>query len=345
MKKNKKILFVQPNNNYSGSCRVLLKVIQDNYEGSVYKVVTMGKDGFLTQLPQGNIIYINYPKIFGKIIHGPSYILYCLKLFFVVLYYGIIFRQVYINTIMPFPAVIASRLLGCKITYHVHEKFVIPDIKQRLAEWIFKRVKADRIYVSNYLKDAYDDYRETSIVEYNRLSKVFLESVRLRPFNERKRNTIVLVSALPSKKKGVDLYYQLAKISPEYFFYLITELPEEKVYSFLKGQKLPNLIVKKGGRDVGNYYYLSDLLINMSNPQIFKETFGMTILEGMAYGLPAIVPNAGGPKELVEDGFNGYKVEVTDVEAVKRRLQDILSEDNYETFCQNSLTMFRKLNG
>lgn len=345
MKKKEKTLFIQPNNNYSGSCRVLLNTIQDKYEGEKYKVVTMGREGFLGQLPVGNVVYLNYPTFFGKILHGPSYILYCIKLFFIVLVYGISYRQLYVNTIMPYPAVMAGRLMGCKITYHVHEKFINPDAKQRLAEIIFSRVKANRIYVSNYLKEAYKDQRATSRVEYNRLSREFLESVKMRPFGDRKRDTLVLVSALPSKQKGVDLYYQLAKSCPEYTFYLITELSVEKVYDFLNAPELPNLIVKKGGREVGKYYQLSDLLINMSNPFFFQETFGMTILEGMAYGLPAIVPNAGGPKELVEDGFNGYKVDVTDVNSVKHKIQEIFKKENYETFCRNALTMFQKLNG
>ena len=340
-----KILFVQPSNNYSGSCRVLLNVIQDNYAGCIYKVVTMGADGFLTQLPKEKVKILNYPKFFGRILHGPSYALYCIKMFFVVLYYSFVYRWVYINTIMPYPAVLAGRLLGCKITYHVHEKFINPDAKQKLAERIFTHVKADRIYVSNYLKDSYNDHRVTSKVEYNKLSKEFLKSVVLRPFYDRNRNTVILVSALPSKQKGVDLYYQLAKKCPNLTFYLITELPEEKVYAFVNALKIPNLIVKRGGGDVGKYYQLSDLLINMSNPNYSIETFGMTILEGMAYGLPAIVPNVGGPTELVENGFNGYKVDVTDVECVKRKIQEILSADYYEGFCKNALSMFRKLNG
>lgn len=345
MKKIEKTLFIQPNNNYSGSCRVLLNVIQDEYSEKEYKVVTMGEEGFLSQLPHGSLVYLTYPTFFGKILHGPSYLLYCVKLFFVCLFYGFSYREFYVNTIMPFAAVLAGRVIGCKITYHVHEKFINPDAKQRLAEKIFPRVKANRIYVSNYLKEAYKDKRETSRVEYNRLSRDFLASVKMRPFSERKRNTMVLVSALPSKQKGVDLYYQLAKSCPEYIFYLITELPEEKVYAFLNAPELPNLIVKKGGREVGKYYQLSDLLINMSNPFFFRETFGMTILEGMAYGLPAIVPNSGGPKELVDDGFNGYKVDVTDIEGIKHRIKEIFKEENYETFCSNALAMFQKLNG
>ena len=345
MECNNKIMFVQPNNNYSGSCRVLLNIIQDSYFERNYKVVTMGKNGFLSQLPQERVVYLDYPTIFGHILHGPSYILYCIKLFFVVLYYCFSYRCLYVNTIMPYPAVIAGRLIGCKITYHVHEKFINPDAKQRLAERIFTRVRANRIYVSNYLKEAYNDDMESSRVEYNRLSRDFLSSVKIRPFSERERNTMVLVSALPSKQKGVDLYYQLAKSCPEYTFFLITELPEEKVYAFLNATELPNLVVKKGGREVGRYYQLSDLLINMSNPLLFKETFGMTILEGMAYGLPAIVPNAGGPVELVENGFNGYKVDVTDIKKIKELIEEVLDKKNYSSFCNNALEMLKRLNG
>ena len=36
------------------------------------------------------------------------------------------------------------------------------------------------------------------------------------------------------------------------------------------------------------------------------ETFGLTILEGMAYGLPALIPPVGGITELVEHGRSGY---------------------------------------
>lgn len=345
MRNKNKILFIQPTNNYSGSCRVLLNVIQDEYMDREYKVITMGREGFLGQLPEGRVLYLKYPTFFGKILHGPSYLLHCVKLFFVCFFYGFSYREFYVNTIMPFAAVFAGRMIGCKITYHVHEKFSHPAAKEKMAKWVFAHVKARRIYVSNYLRDAYNDHSETSSVIYNKLSKDFLNAVNIRPVSQRNRNTIVLVSSLPSREKGVDLYYQLAQQCPNYTFYLVTELSEEKVYAFLKSPELPNLIVKKGGGNVGKYYQLSDLLINMSNPFFSQETFGMTILEGMAYGLPAIVPNAGGPKELVEDGFNGYKVDVTDVDGVKNKIQEILKKENYETFCKNALTMFQKLNG
>lgn len=342
--KRPRILFIQPNNNYSGSCRVLLTTIKDSYGDFDYKLITTGTDGILSQLPQERIVFIKYPTFNGRIVHGPSYLLYCFKLFFVALCYGFRYRQFYINTIMPFPAALAGRMIGCKITYHVHEKFINPDIRKRVAAWVMTHIKAKRIYVSNYLKEAYDDHRSNSEVVYNKLSRDFLQKVNVVPIENRRRDTIVLITAIASKEKGVDLYFDLAEKCPAYTFWLVTGTPVENAVKFLKGRKLPNFHIFQGGNNVGRFLQQSDLLLNMSNPFFSQETFGMTILEGMAYGLPAIVPNTGGPKELVEDGYNGYKVDVTDLNDIKMKLNEILDEKNYVRYCNNSLKMFQKFN-
>lgn len=53
------------------------------------------------------------------------------------------------------------------------------------------------------------------------------------------------------------------------------------------------------------------------------ETFGMTILEAMAYGIPAIVLNVGEPMEIVSDGYNGYCIDVSDVDVVSATVANI----------------------
>ena len=62
-------------------------------------------------------------------------------------------------------------------------------------------------------------------------------------------------------------------------------------------------------------------MLNLSNPFLCVETFGMTILEAMAYGVPSIAPNIGGPIELIEDGYNGFCVDVTDARSLRKRLR------------------------
>jgi glycosyltransferase involved in cell wall biosynthesis len=62
----------------------------------------------------------------------------------------------------------------------------------------------------------------------------------------------------------------------------------------------------------------------MLAPITWPEPFGLSIVEAMASGTPAIALNLGSVRELIEDGRTGYVVEDIDamVEAV-HRAQDI----------------------
>ena len=53
----------------------------------------------------------------------------------------------------------------------------------------------------------------------------------------------------------------------------------------------------------------------------------MTVLEAMTAGLPVIVPTVGGVADLVDDGVNGYKIDVQQLEDIKIRIISILTDD------------------
>ena len=53
-------------------------------------------------------------------------------------------------------------------------------------------------------------------------------------------------------------------------------------------------------------------------------------------------PNIGGPIELIEDGYNGFCVDVTDAKVVAEKIKEVLGLDNYERFADNALAGFER---
>lgn len=58
----------------------------------------------------------------------------------------------------------------------------------------------------------------------------------------------------------------------------------------------------------------------------FAEGVPVTLMEAMASGLPVLATRVGGISELVEDGVSGYLVPPGNVEALTRRMRDLLDD-------------------
>ena len=68
------------------------------------------------------------------------------------------------------------------------------------------------------------------------------------------------------------------------------------------------------------------MVLNLSDKRQFIETFGLTALEAMTAGLPVIVPTEGGIAEMVDDGINGYKIDVADLDKIEQHIQELLTD-------------------
>ena len=124
---------------------------------------------------------------------------------------------------------------------------------------------------------------------------------------------------------------------PEYTFQLMISADMDKIRSFLPHDIPSNVKIIPAQKDIHPFLRASDVVLNLSIPSVWIETFGMTILEAMAYGIPAIVPNAGGPTELVKNGYNGYCVDVTDVNVLVDTIRKVLGENEYKRLAENAL--------
>lgn len=73
-----------------------------------------------------------------------------------------------------------------------------------------------------------------------------------------------------------------------------------------------NFTVHERVPDTSGFYANASLVLNLSRVDECVETFGLTILEAMSYGVPVIVPPVGGPAELVNNGVQGYLIDSKD---------------------------------
>jgi glycosyltransferase involved in cell wall biosynthesis len=330
-------LFFHRANDYTGSTRALATVIETEYgTKDVYIVTTdVNRAGFLTSLSNVTIKKVCYPTIKGERIKVLSYLVSTFHTFWIALTFGFRFDTFYINTINPYQAALVGRFLKKNIIYHVHEKLIDNGREQRFLERIFNGTQAKRFYVSNYVMGQYPG-TSNSFVKYNKLPGSFLSLVTPTRIEERKRCNIIMISAL-SVAKGVFNFIALANLLPQYSFTLIVNANEDEIRSFVKIDSPSNLLLIPAQSNIHPFLKEADLILNLTIPSLAIETFGLTIIEAMAYGIPAIVPNVGGPPELVVDGYNGYCVDVTKIEEVSAKIKEILTTPTYTSMATHAM--------
>ena len=72
-----------------------------------------------------------------------------------------------------------------------------------------------------------------------------------------------------------------------------------------------------------DYYRMADLYIFPSR----KEGLPTSVIEALSSGLPAVVSDIGGCDDLIENGFNGYRVPVEDAAAYASRVIELFEDD------------------
>src|SRR5213082_1611114 len=76
------------------------------------------------------------------------------------------------------------------------------------------------------------------------------------------------------------------------------------------------------GKELATAYASAEIFVFPST----TDTFGNVIIESQASGVPVIVSDSGGPKELVEDGMNGLITRSRDVEDFARAIRALVTD-------------------
>lgn len=102
-------------------------------------------------------------------------------------------------------------------------------------------------------------------------------------------------------------------------------------------EKMPNatFLGKQTGKALSTVFASCDIFIFPS----ITETFGNVVLEALSSGLPVVTAQAGGPKDIVEDGVTGYHVTPKVPEEFYEKVKHLLSDSaEYERLKTNAIS-------
>lgn len=332
----KKIICFHLYNDYSGSPKVLSLAIRGLVKkGYSVELYTSQTEGFLTGID--GVVYhkFRYKWTKNKIVTLFALLYAQIFIFFSSMKYrhekDLLF---YVNTICPVGAVLSAALLKIPVLYHVHEKYVNPNVLHYFYEIVWRKFSKRTLFVSKYLQRQYNkEDIQSSAVVYNALSDDFLSHIEYREHKNLPYN-ILMIGSL-KYYKGVDVFVELARRLPQYNFTLVVNGSREDIASCFP--KVPeNLQIYPAQQTVYDFLYKADLVLNLSIPTLWVETFGLTLLEAMAYGLPVICPPVGGPVELVENNYNGFLVDSRNIEEVMEKIIYIFDSGQYEKLSVNA---------
>ena len=234
----------------------------------------------------------------------------------------------YVNTLLPVGPALAGRLMGKRVVYHYHENAFVKGAFYKILAWAMQRLAHRIICVSKY-QASFLKRQKGIVVVPNALPQEFVEKLRPNPSAAFERKNILMLSSL-KEYKGTREFIELARRLPEYNFTLVINDSEENVEKYMRTITPPNILdnltVYSRQADVYRFYNSASMVVNLTNPRLAIETFGMTALEAMSAGLPTIVPTQGGIAEMVEDDVTGFKIDVQEIESIACHIKKLLND-------------------
>lgn len=239
----------------------------------------------------------------------------------------------YVNTLLPFGAALFGALTRRTVIYHLHEVSVTPAPLRWFLTGIARLTASRLIYVSDFHRSCLPIASVPSTTVYNALDVVFANraSVALPYHPWRYGQFRVLMLASLRDYKGVPEFVGLATRfadRQDMVFDLVANDDESAIRRHFANLLLPaNLTVHPRTADPAAHYAEASLVVNLSRPDQWQETFGLTLLEAMAFGIPVIAPPVGGPLELVSDGREGFLVDSRQADRLYQKVSQLAEDE------------------
>jgi len=346
----KKYIFVHLLNDFSGSPKVLSQVITAAQKKGIELELYTGKSesGFLSGLTENHHQYF-YKRSENKWITLVTFLSSQLILFFKLLKYTNKDIVIYVNTMLPFGAALAGFVMCKPVIYHVHEISLTPLALKSFLRAIIRLTAKKIIFVSSAVQSSEKFSGKKDCVIYNALSNSFVNNALNQ--NNRKAKDCFNVLMLASLKayKGVQEFIEIAKLlelNKNISFTLIINATHKDVNKYFKNKSLTdNIEIFSSKSDVISFYNKASLVLNLSHVDAWVETFGLTIVEAMAFGIPVIVPPVGGPSEIVTDGVEGYLMDSKNTNSIAKIIGELsIDKAKWTKLSKNALLRSKYFN-
>jgi glycosyltransferase involved in cell wall biosynthesis len=324
--RQRKILFVSTPSAYSGAEECLCQLVGELNRELYKSYALVGACGYFTERLEhfgAEVIVPN--RDFSK--NSPE------NFFFILSTLRRIKPDlVHINAASGMLVIIAARLLGIPVIYHLRVA-VLHDIADYLkaSEAIiaiseFVRTEAERRDIeANRIRVIVDGIDVDHFSRANFSREVVRRELGLPP-----DVPIALNIARFARNKRQDMLVAAAELVrkrvPDFHLVFVGEAEDQQYYSEIVEQ------IEKAGlanhvtflpfqRDIRRIEAASDVLVLCSD----REPLGICILEAMALELPIVATDSGGSHELFSDGETGLKVRGGDVQGLAAAIESILT--------------------
>lgn len=345
MKKNVDLFYVHLFNDFSGSPRVFRDAINSGISESQNTYVFTSKHkGFLDGVNAKRISCF-YARNSNRYIQLFYFLLSQLFLFFQLsfwLFCNVLKRRkstVIINTMLPFGAGVAAKIFANKIVYYVHETHIKPDVLKSFLRFFIQHCATNIIFVSRYLQKKERFNSIDSDVVYNGLRTDFNLSGELDLRLKFEKKQLFFAGSLKSYK-GISQLLLLALHLPEFEVVAAINCEDREYNDFVANNTLPhNLTIYVRPSNIQELFQTSFLVLNLSLPEVWTETFGLSLLEGMAFGCPVISPPVGGPVEFVNNK-NGLLIDARQTQEISDFIMYLNSSfEVWNVYSHEALTM------